>query len=286
VRPLVLPLPVADVPSRPPPEVGRRQWARPGVSLLRRAFPYLSHGIGEGLSAPTACVIRGVPPGITLPSRSRIAPRGFSARVSRQRRGYTQRAPRLGLGRSPACSGLRFRGKAHEGEKRSAHSHPSPRASTPHAAQGDRRAHAVGHPRGEGPLLGRSPGRAGWVPLVELHVLCGAQSVIPGGSQKINCPQGPSGGGLWLWRAYRQHAAVACQHSPKVLDYRMGTAARYLREAEAAEATARSLTDSELRRAFEDLANQWREMARRVGEPDAEADAEPDGSRRASGAKR
>jgi hypothetical protein len=48
----------------------------------------------------------------------------------------------------------------------------------------------------------------------------------------------------------------------------MGTAERYLREAEAAEATARSLIDPELRRAFEDLANQWREMARQLGESD------------------
>lgn len=74
---------------------------------------------------------------------------------------------------------------------------------------------------------------------------------------------------IGIWR-YAQETAEpvweAAQGDRTVLEFR--TAARFVREAEAAETTARSLADPELRRAFEDLAHQWREMARRAGRPE------------------
>ena len=64
---------------------------------------------------------------------------------------------------------------------------------------------------------------------------------------------------LGIWRY--------AQHSPQPVWEGEATAQaqkveRFLREAEAAESIARSLTDADLRRGFEDLAEQWRALAR------------------------
>ena len=68
---------------------------------------------------------------------------------------------------------------------------------------------------------------------------------------------------LGIWRY--------AQHSPQPVWESAATQAttpqaqkieRFLREAQAAEAIARSLNDPDLRRGFEDLARQWRELER------------------------
>ena len=72
--------------------------------------------------------------------------------------------------------------------------------------------------------------------------------------------------GLWRYaREAPQPEWEPAQSSQTVLEFR--TAARFLREAQTAEATARSLADPELRQAFTELAQQWRELARRAGPP-------------------
>jgi hypothetical protein len=72
--------------------------------------------------------------------------------------------------------------------------------------------------------------------------------------------------GQWRYAHDGQPAWEPAQGHQTVLEFR--TAARFMREAQVAEATARSLADPELRQAFTDLAQQWRELARRAGPPD------------------